>query len=76
MLSQQGWDGASSEAGRRKLSPVSAASGLTIVHTKTSGEAAIYFGGGRIRPSFSCQTTHPHNYVFTPYFDNGSLQTN
>lgn len=76
MLSQQGWDSVSSEAGRGKLSPVSAALGLAIAYTKTSDEAAVYFRGGRIRPSFSCQTTHPHNYVFTPYFDNGSLQTN
>lgn len=76
MLSQQGWDSASSAAGRGKLSLVSAALGLTIAYTKISGEAAIYFGGGRIRPSFSCQATHPHNYVFTPYFDNGSSQTN
>lgn len=76
MLSQQGWDSASSEAGRGEFSPVSAALGLTIAYMKISGEAAIYFGEGRIRPSFSCQTTLSHNYVFTPYFDNGSLQTN
>lgn len=76
MLSQQGWDSASSAAGRGKLSPASATLGLAIASMKISGEAAVYFGGGRIRPLFSCQTTHPHNYVFTPYFDNGSLQTN
>lgn len=76
MLSQQGWDSASREAGRGKMSPVSAATGLGISHMKISSEAAVYFVGGRIRPSFSCQTTHPHNYVFIPYFDNGSLQTN
>lgn len=65
------------QRGRKgKTSPVSAALGLINAYNKISSEAAIYFGGGRIRVSFSCQTTHPHNYVFTPYFDNGSLQTN
>lgn len=65
------------QRGRKgKTSPVSAAVGLGNAYKKISSEAAIYSGGGRIRLSFSCQTTHPHNYVFTPYFDNGSLQTN
>lgn len=65
------------QRGRKgKTSPVSAAVGLGNAYKKISSEAAIYSRGGRIRLSFSCQTTHPHNYVFTPYFDNGSLQTN
>lgn len=43
MLSQQGWDSASSAAGRGKLSPASAALGLAIASMKIGGEAAVYF---------------------------------